>query len=71
MSLKRKQMRFNLNYAQNAQEGYHYKVMGSFFMLRAKDFFDCGEMDPHTFLFAEETILTERSLKRKNTLTIF
>lgn len=52
--------RFNLNYAKNAVEGYHYKVMGSFFMVRTVDFLKCGMMDPHTFLYAEETILTER-----------
>lgn len=52
--------RFNLDYAKNAVEGYHYKVMGSFFMARASDFFSCGMMDPNTFLYAEETILTER-----------
>lgn len=59
-SKAKKARRFQLNYAQTAQEGFHYKVMGSFFLARADDFYQCGMMDDHTFLYAEETILTER-----------
>lgn len=62
-SKKKKIERFKLNYAQNAKEGFHYKVMGSFFIVRCKDFIECGMMDPNTFLYAEETILTERMKK--------
>lgn len=60
LSKKAKAKRFKLNYSQEAKEGFHYKIMGSFFMVRAKDFVDCGMMDEHTFLYAEESILTER-----------
>ena len=59
-SKKKKAERFKLNYSQHAQEGFHYKVMGSFFLVRANDYYECGMMDPNTFLYAEETILTER-----------
>lgn len=59
-SKAKKISRFQLDYAQNAQEGFHYKVMGSFFIVKAKDFYQCGMMDTHTFLYAEETILAER-----------
>lgn len=51
---------FNLDYAQNAKEGYHYRVMGSFFLMRAEDYKLCGGMDSNTFLFSEEQILSER-----------
>lgn len=60
ISLKTKRERFKLDYTNNAQEGFHYKIMGSFFMVKSDDFVNCGMMDPHTFLYAEETILTER-----------
>lgn len=43
-----------------ASEGYYYRIMGSFFICRAKDFMDCGMMDPATFLYAEENCLSER-----------
>lgn len=51
---------FKLNYTQQAQEGIHYRVMGSFFLVKAVDFVACGMMDPNTFLFSEEMILAER-----------
>lgn len=51
---------FKLNYTQQAQEGVHYRVMGSFFIVKAVDFVACGMMDPNTFLFSEEMILAER-----------
>ena len=60
LSAQKKRKKFKLDYSVEAKEGYHYKIMGSFFMVRTKDFCDCGMMDPHTFLYAEETILTER-----------
>ena len=34
--------------------------MGSFFLVKAVDFANCGMMDPNTFLFSEEMILAER-----------
>lgn len=55
-----KSKRFNFLYKENALEGYHYKVMGSFFICSTDAYLKCGMMDPHTFLYAEETILTER-----------
>ncbi|MBF0252407.1 MAG: glycosyltransferase family 2 protein [Candidatus Omnitrophica bacterium] len=60
LSMEKKRIRFRLNYSEKAEEGIHYKVMGAFFLMRASDFEKCGMMDPHTFLFAEETILSER-----------
>lgn len=57
---KIRRKRFHLDYSRTAQEGFHYKVMGSFFLMSVKDFFDCGMMDAHTFLFCEEPILSER-----------
>lgn len=51
------------DYAEKAQEGWHYRIMGSFMMMRAADFTACGGMDPGTFLYAEEAILSERLKK--------
>lgn len=62
LSKERKRSRFNMDYAEKAREGYHYRVMGSFFMVPAKAYFECGMMDEHTFLYAEEMILSERML---------
>ena len=62
-SKEKKRQRFQLDYARDAKEGFHYKLMGAFFMVRSKDFKECGMMDEHTFLYAEEPILTERMLK--------
>lgn len=59
-SEEKKRKIFRLDYQETAQEGYHYYVMGSFFMVRAVDFYQCGMFDPHTFLYAEEPILSER-----------
>jgi GT2 family glycosyltransferase len=63
LTKKRKENLFQLNYSQKAKEGVHYKIMGSFFMIKADDFIKCGMMDANTFLFGEEIILSER-LKR-------
>lgn len=57
---KQKNIFFKLNYTQQALEGIHYRVMGSFFLVKAIDFVNCGMMDPNTFLFSEEMILSER-----------
>lgn len=48
------------DYTENAKEGYVDKVMGSFFIVDAEAFFNCGMMDPNTFLYYEELILSER-----------
>lgn len=63
LSRKKKKEIFKLDYSQKAKEGYHYKIMGSFFIVRTADFIKCGMMDPNTFLYAEEVILTERMKK--------
>lgn len=60
ISKKAKTKRFKLDYKAKAKEGFHYKLMGSFFMVKTSNFMQCGMMDPHTFLYSEETILTER-----------
>ena len=56
---------FKLDYSELANEGFHYKIMGSFFIVKLKDFIECGMMDTNTFLYAEELILSER-LKKIN-----
>lgn len=43
-----------------AKEGYYFRVMGSFFLMKFDDFMHCGMMDSCTFLFYEEAILSER-----------
>lgn len=59
-SAEKKKKVFQFDYQEKAQEGFHYYVMGSFFLVRASDFYKCGMFDPHTFLYAEEPILSER-----------
>lgn len=51
---------YQSDYSEKAKEGYHYKVMGSFFIVDKNDFFNCGMMDENTFLYYEENILSER-----------
>lgn len=50
-------------YARNAISGWHYRIMGSFLLMRTEDYFLCGGFDPGTFLFSEESILSERLAK--------
>lgn len=59
-SKEKKIRRFHLDYTQKAKEGFHYYVMGSFFIVNADDFYQCGMMDSKTFMYAEELILSER-----------
>lgn len=59
-SKQKKIRKFEIDYPERAKEGFHYYVMGSFFLVRASDFYDCGMFDPSTFLYAEEMILSER-----------
>ncbi len=70
LTKKKKQEIFKLNYAIKAKEGAHYKIMGSFMMIRAQDYLNCGMMDPNTFLYSEEVILSER-LKRINKIVYY
>ena len=60
LSKDRKAKRFSLNYADQAGEGFHYKLMGSCLMVEAKAFLEAGMFDENTFLYAEEPILGER-----------
>ena len=60
LSAERKRRCFHLDYAGQAQEGLHYRLSGSFFLLRTSDFVDAGMFDPRTFLYGEECILSER-----------
>jgi len=53
----------NEDYALQAQAGFHYRIMGAFMLMRALDFKACGGMDPNTFLFSEESIMSERLKK--------
>ena len=60
LSREKKAARFRFDYSEQAQEGPHYKLMGSFFLCRRTDIQAVGGFDPATFLYAEETILSER-----------
>lgn len=41
-----------------------YRLVGAFFMANIDRFFACGGFDEKTFLYAEESILSERALKK-------
>ena len=56
VSKKKKRAIMSLDYPNNAKEGDHYKLSGSFFLVRVSDFIKCGMMDPATFLYCEEEI---------------
>lgn len=60
LSKERKSRVFQLDYSRKAQEGPHYKLSGSFIMVDTEAFFRAGSFDEHTFLYAEENILSER-----------
>lgn len=51
------------SYCETAQEGFHYTFSECFFISRIQDYVACGMMDPHTFLYAEGNILSERMAK--------
>jgi GT2 family glycosyltransferase len=63
MSKRKKVKVMGFDYPKNAVEGFHYKLSGSFFLTRKEDYIKCGMMDPNTFLYCEEEILTERMAK--------
>jgi GT2 family glycosyltransferase len=63
LSSTKKRELFMLDYSQQAIEGEHYKIMGSFFIVKALDFLHCGMMDSNTFLYGEEVILSDRLRK--------
>ena len=60
LSRKKKAELFHFDYSKDAVEGPHYKLMGSFILCRRSDIEAVGGFDPNTFLYAEETILSER-----------
>ena len=60
LSREKKAERFRFGYSEQAKEGAHYKLMGSFLLCRRTDIEAVGGFDPNTFLYAEETILSER-----------
>ena len=47
-------------YMERAVEGFHYVVIGCFFLMKAEDFYEIGMMDPNTFLYREEECISER-----------
>ena len=51
-------------YMENAKEGFHYVIIGCFFLMRASDFYTIGMMDPNTFLYREEECISERLQKQ-------
>ena len=51
---------FDLDYPEQAEEGPHYKLSGSFLLVRMADFLKAGGFDEETFLYAEENILSDR-----------
>ena len=63
LSRKAKRRIFQLDYSEQATEGECYRVMGSFFMCPREAWVQAGGMDPQTFLYAEEPILSERMYK--------
>ena len=63
LSRKAKRRIFRLDASEEAVEGYCYRVMGSFFLCPREAWELAGGMDPHTFLYAEEPILSERMLR--------
>lgn len=60
LTLQRKEKIFKIDYSDHAKEGIHYKISGSFFLMKKQDFILCGMMDTNTFLYGEELILSER-----------
>ena len=63
MSKARKRKVFCLDYPEEAAEGFHYKLSGSFLLVDTEAFFQAGMFDENTFLYAEENILSERLAK--------
>ena len=63
LSKTKKRRLFQLDYAEEALEGVHYRLSGSFLLVDAAAFFQAGMFDENTFLYAEENILSERLAK--------
>ena len=60
LSKESKRKAFCLDYPEQAGEGFHYKLSGSFLLVDSESFFQAGMFDEGTFLYAEENILSER-----------
>ena len=60
LSKSAKRRIFDLDYPEMAGEGPHYKLSGSFLLVRTADFLQAGGFDEKTFLYAEENILSDR-----------
>lgn len=60
LSREAKRRIFQLDASEKAEEGECYRVMGSFFLCPRDAWELAGGMDSHTFLYAEEPILSER-----------
>lgn len=71
LSKEKKAERFHFNYSAQAEEGPHYKLMGSFMLCRRADIEAVGGFDPNTFLYAEETILSERMTRMGKSLYFY
>ena len=71
LSKEKKTRLFLLDYPERAEEGSHYKISGSFFLMDAEAFREIGMMDEHTFLYAEENILSDRLAKVGKTCFFF
>ncbi len=70
LSRKAKRRIFQLDASEEAEEGECYRVMGSFFLCPREAWEQAGGMDSHTFLYAEEPILSER-MHRVNRIVYF
>ena len=54
----------NYDVLNDAQDGEVYRIIGAFMLAKEKPFFEVDGFDEHTFLYAEEPILTERFRKK-------
>ena len=63
LSKSAKRRIFRLDASEQATEGECYRVMGSFFLCPRDAWEQVDGMDTHTFLYAEEPILSERMLR--------
>lgn len=60
LSKERKRELFHLFAGDGASEGLYHFISASFMLVDADAFFQAGMFDEHTFLYAEENILSDR-----------
>ena len=60
LSRQAKRRLFDLDYAENATEGIHDKLVGAFMVVDTDSLVRAGLFDEGTFLYAEENILSDR-----------